>query len=55
MILKKKKKTLVLVNNNNNTIWRALFQNAINPFEVFMKMTFFYLDPYILLIFNLSC
>ncbi len=22
---------------------------------VFMKMTFFYLDPYILLIFNLSC
>ncbi len=22
---------------------------------VFMKITFFYLDPYILLIFNLSC
>ncbi len=37
-------------------IFEELFSKTLKSILiVFMKMTFFYLDPYILLIFNLSC
>ncbi len=37
-------------------IYEELFSKTLKSILiVFMKMTFFYLDPYILLIFNLSC
>ncbi len=34
---------------------KSSFPNTINPFNSLHENDIFYLDPYILLIFNLSC
>ncbi len=44
------------VHNSSNLHLKSSFPKRYKSILiVFMKMTFFYLDPYILLIFNLSC